>query len=136
MDGLEVMDMAKYPSVKERVKVLQQSLLKLNETAVKTLELTRSGVVEILDFGKELNQLLTRRDDNLLFNDLSAKINSENIFSQFISISEQTNSEVRLLEERVVEPINIYLDLISAFKVLKHWSHSFTSFKNFFQSIL
>ena len=116
-NDLSEMDMAKYPLVKEQLRSLQHSLIKLSQIAVKTLELSRSGVIETLDFGKELKVLLTRSDDNLLFDDFGSKINNENLFSQFISISEQTNSEVQLLEEKVVEPINIYLDLISAYKV-------------------
>lgn len=113
---LREMDMAKYPLVKEQLKALQQSLTKLSRSATKALELTKSNVIETLDFGKELKDMLTR-EDNLLVNDFRPHIKTEFIFSQFISISEQTNSEVRLQEDGVVEPINVYLDLITAYKV-------------------
>ena len=118
---IQEMDMAKYPLVKEQLRSLQQSLSKLSRAATKSLELTKISFIETLDFGKELKTLLTR-EDSLLANDFRSKINTEFIFSQFISISEQTSVEVQQQEDGVVEPINIYLDLLSAYKVSKQHS--------------
>jgi hypothetical protein len=110
------MDMAKYPLVKEQLKSLQQSLMRLSKSASKIVELNQSQVIETLDFGKELNVLLSQ-EDSLLSKCFSDELDTERVFSKFISISEQINSDVLLQDNRVVEPINAYLDLLTAYKV-------------------
>jgi hypothetical protein len=115
-NDLAEMDMAKYPLVKEQLKSLQQSLIRLSKSASKIMELNQSQVVETLDFGKELNVLLSQ-EDSLLSKCFSDELDTESVFSKFISISELINSDVLLQDNRVVEPINAYLDLLTAYKV-------------------
>jgi hypothetical protein len=115
-NDLTEMDMAKYPLVKEQLKSLQQTLMRLSKSASKIMELNQSQVVETLDFGKELNVLLSQ-EDSLLSKCFSDELDTESVFSKFISISEQINSDVLLQDNQVVEPINAYLDLLTAYKV-------------------
>lgn len=113
---LDQMDMAKYPLVKEQLKSLQLSLTKLHRAAVKLIELNQIAVIDSLNFGKELHCLISQ-EETMLFKCFDTRLKPESFYSKFITLSEELNREVNEHINDVREPINTYMDLLTAYKV-------------------